>query len=65
MSVAGRLWPGKEGQHLSDRLQEVKLKNKTLQGTIADYERINKAFGPEEVELTARDAKRKSSRGER
>lgn len=34
------------------------LGNKALQGTAADYERVKRAFGPEEAERTAEDAKR-------
>ena len=35
---------------LSDRLQEVKMENKTLRGVAADYERVKRAFGPEQVD---------------
>ena len=35
---------------LSDRLQEVKLENKALRQVSADYERVKRAFGPEQVE---------------
>lgn len=34
---------------LSDRLQEVKLENKALRQVSADYERVKRAFGPEQV----------------
>lgn len=65
--------------NLSDRLQEVKLENKALRGTVADFERVvRRAFGPEEVERAVEDtkcreavekeqkkAKRKFSRGAR
>lgn len=34
---------------LSDRLQEVKLENKTLRQVSADYERVKRIFGPEQV----------------
>ena len=34
---------------LSDRLQEVKLENKALQQVSADYERVKRIFGPEQV----------------
>ena len=36
---------------LSDRLQEVKLENKTLRQVSADYERVKRVFGPEQVEV--------------
>ena len=51
----GRAREGNE--RLSDRLQEVKLENKALRGTAADYERVKRAFGPEEVERAVEDAK--------
>lgn len=35
---------------LSDRLMEVKMENKALRGISADYERVKRAFGPQEVE---------------
>ncbi|MDE7219685.1 MAG: hypothetical protein K2O45_08710 [Oscillospiraceae bacterium] len=35
--------------NLSEHLQEVKMENKALQGTVADFERVKRAFGPEEV----------------
>ena len=35
---------------LSDRLQEVKLENKALRQVSADYERVKRVFGPEQVE---------------
>ncbi len=44
----GRAREGNE--RLSDRLQETKLENKALRGTVADFERVKRAFGPEEVE---------------
>lgn len=36
---------------LSDRLQEVKLENKALRQVSADYERVKRVFGPEQVEV--------------
>ncbi len=64
--------------NLSEHLQEVKMENKALRGTVADFERVKRAFGPEEVERAVEDArrreaqereqkkaKRKFSRGER
>ena len=44
---------------LSDRLQEVKLENKALRGTAADFERVKRAFGTEEVERAVEEAKRR------
>ena len=44
---------------MSDRLQEVKLENKTLRGTVADFERVKRAFGLENVERAVEDAKRR------
>ena len=55
----GRAREGNE--RLSDRLQEVKLENKALQGTVADFERVKRAFGPEEVERAVEDAKRREA----
>lgn len=40
---------------LSDRLQEVKLENKALRQISADYERVKRVFGPQDVK-TAVDA---------
>ena len=37
-------------ERLSDRLQEVKMENKALRGVAANYERVKRAFGPEQVE---------------
>ena len=45
--------------NLSERLQEVKMENKALRGTVADFERVKRAFGPEEVERAVEDAKRR------
>lgn len=45
--------------NLSERLQEVKMENKALRGTAADFERARRAFGPEEVERAVEDAKRR------
>ena len=36
--------------HLSDRLMEVKLENKKLRQISADYTRVKRVFGPEQVE---------------
>ena len=35
--------------HLSDRLMEVKIENKKLRQISADYTRVNRVFGPEQV----------------
>ena len=55
----GRAREGNE--RLSDRLQEVKLENKALRGTVADFERVKRAFGPEEVERAVEDARRREA----
>lgn len=47
--------------NLSERLQEVKMENKALRGTAADFERVKRAFGPEEVERAVEDAKRREA----
>jgi len=44
---------------LSDRLMEVKLENKTLRGTAANYERVKRAFGPQEVEQAVEAARQR------
>ena len=36
-------------ERLSDRLQEVKMENKAMRHISADYERIKRAFGPQEA----------------
>lgn len=36
-------------ERLSDRLQEVKMENKALRHISTDYERIKRAFGPQEA----------------
>ena len=55
----GRAREGNE--RLSDRLQETKLENKALRGDVADFERVKRAFGPEEVERAVEDAKRREA----
>ncbi len=55
----GRAREGNE--RLSDRLQEVKLENKALRGTVADFERVRRAFGSEKVEQAVEDAKRREA----
>ena len=44
---------------LSDRLQEVKLENKALRQVSADYERVKRVFGPEQVEVTVQADKQR------
>lgn len=44
---------------LSDRLQEVKMENKSLRLISADYERVKRAFGPQEVEAAVEAAKQR------
>ena len=48
-------------ERLSDRLQEAKLENKALRGTAADFERVKRAFGLEEVERAVEEAKRREA----
>ena len=48
-------------ERLSDRLQEAKLENKALWGTAADFERVKRAFGLEEVERAVEEAKRREA----
>ena len=47
--------------NLSERLQAVKMENKVLRGTVADFERVKRAFGPEEVERAVEDARRREA----
>ena len=44
-------------ERLSDRLQEVKMENKALWGVAANYERVKRVFGPQEVEQAVEAAK--------
>ena len=44
---------------LSDRLQEVKLENKALRQVSAEYERVKRAFGPEQVEVAVQADKQR------
>ena len=46
---------------LSEGLQEATLENKGLRGIAADYERVKRAFGAEEVERAVEDAKRREA----
>ncbi len=47
--------------NLSEHLQEVKMENKALRGTVADFERVKRAFGPEEVERAVEDVRRREA----
>lgn len=53
--------PGKETSGCPTACQETKLENKALRGAIADFERVKRAFGPEEVERAVEDAKRREA----
>ena len=44
---------------LSDRLQEVKLENKALRQVSADYERVKRVFGPEQVKAAVQADKQR------
>ncbi len=44
---------------LSDRLQEVKLENKAMRQVSADYERVKRVFGPEQVEVAVQADKQR------
>ena len=44
---------------LSDRLQEVKLENKALRQVSADYERVKRVFGLEQVEVAVQADKQR------
>lgn len=46
-------------ERLSDRLQEVKMENKALRGVAANYERVKRVFGPEQVEAAVEAAKQR------
>lgn len=46
-------------ERLSDRLQEVQMENKALRGVAANYERVKRAFGPQEVEQAVEAAKQR------
>ena len=48
----------KGNAHLSDRLMEVKLENKKLRQISADYTRIKRVFGPEQVAAAVEADKR-------
>jgi hypothetical protein len=43
-------WERKNGERLTSRLQEVLSENKSLRGIAANYERVKKFFGEQEVE---------------
>ena len=44
---------------LSDRLQELKLENKALRQVSADYERVKRVLGPEQVEVAVQADKQR------
>ena len=46
-------------ERLSDRLQEVKMENKTLRGIAANYEWVKRVFGPQEVDRAVEAAKQR------
>ena len=48
-------------ERLSDGLQAVKLENKALRGTAADFERVKRAFDPEKAERAVEDARRREA----
>lgn len=54
-----RVWEG--NANLSERLQEVRMENKVLRGTVADFERVKRTFGPEEVQRAVEDARRREA----
>ena len=49
----------KSNAHLSDRLQEVRSENKTLRQVSADYERVKRVFGPEQVQAAVQADKQR------
>ena len=48
---------------LSDRLMEVKMENKKLRQISADYTRVKRVFGPEQVEAARGSKRRKAANG--
>ena len=48
-------------QRLTDRLQEAQEENKALRGIVANFERVKRAFGPEEVERAVAEVKRREA----
>ena len=46
---------------LSARIYEVCAERDSLKGQVKDYERVKRAFGPEEVERVGEDAKRREA----
>ena len=46
---------------LSARIYEVCAERDSLKGQVKDYERVKRAFGPEEVERVVEDAKRREA----
>ena len=43
-------WERRNGERLTSRLQEVLSENKSLRGGAANYERVKKFFGEQEVD---------------
>ena len=48
----------KANSHLFERLQEVKLENKSLRRTTADYAQFKQILGAEQIEATLNAAER-------
>ena len=46
---------------LSARIHEVCAERDSLKGQVRDYERVKRAFGPEEVERAVAEAKRREA----
>lgn len=41
--------------------RQSSMENKALRGTVADFERVKRAFGPEEVERAVEDTRRREA----
>ena len=55
----------KANSRLSERLQEVKLKNKSLRRTSADYAQLKQILGAEQIEATLNAAKQQKQEQKR
>ena len=55
----------KANSRLSERLQEVKLENKSLRRTSADYAQLKQILGAEQIEATLNAAKRQEKEQKR
>lgn len=55
----------KANSRLSERLQEVKLENKSLQRTSADYAQLKQILGAEQIEATLNAAKQQKQEQKR